>query len=96
MVVGVLRLELALYGVNSLKQKRSVTKRILGRCRNRFPVSCAETGLQDYKQSSQLGFAVIACSEADVHGIFLRIEQEIDNVGLADIVDRFIEFLHYS
>ncbi len=96
MVVGVLRLELVLHDTASLKQKRSVIKRILGRCRNRFPVSCAETGLQDYKQSSQIGFAVVIGSEADAHSLFERIEQEIEQIGLADIVDRFVEFLHYS
>lgn len=96
MVVGVLRLELMLHDTASLKQKRSVIKRALSRCRNRFPVSCAETGLQDYKQSSQLGFAVVAGSEADAHSLFEQIVREIELIDLVDIVDRFIEFLHYS
>lgn len=96
MVVGVLRLELAVHNATSLKEKRSVVKKILGRCRSRFPVSCAETGLQDFKQSAQLGFAVVVSSEALAHGLFERIEQEIEHVGLANIVDRFVEFLHYS
>lgn len=96
MVVGVLRLELVLYETASLKQKRSVIKRILGRCRNRFPVSCAETGLQDYKQSSQLGFAVVVGAEPDAHSLFEHIVQEIEQIDQADIVERFIEFLHYS
>lgn len=96
MVVGVLRLELVVPGTTSLKEKRSVVKKILGRCRSRFPVSCAETGLQDYKQSAQLGFAVVVASEGPAHVLFERIEQEIEQIGLADIVDRFIEFLHYS
>jgi hypothetical protein len=96
MVVGVLRLELVVHDATSLKGKRSVVKKILGRCRNRFPVSCAETGLQDFKQSAQLGFAVVVSTEVLAHGLFERIEQEIEQVGSADIVDRFVEFLHYS
>ncbi len=96
MVVGVLRLELVVPGTTSLKEKRSVVKKMLGRCRNRFPVSCAETGLQDYKQSAQLGFAVVSGSEASAHGLFENIENEIEQIGLASIVDRFVEFLHYS
>lgn len=96
MVVGVLRIELVVPGTTSLKEKRSVVKKILGRCYNRFPVSCAETGLQDYKQSAQLGFAVVTSSEALAHGLFENIENEIEQIGLADIVDRFVEFLHYS
>lgn len=96
MVVGVLRLELALHDSSSLKEKRSVIRKILGRCRNRFPISCAETGLQDYRQSSQLGFSVVAGSDASAHTVFERIEEEIESIGMADIVDRFVEFLHYS
>lgn len=96
MVVGVLRVELVVHDATSLKEKRSVVKRILGRCRNRFPVSCAETGLNDFKQSAQLGFAVVVSTEVLAHGLFERIEKEIEQVGSADIVDRFVEFLHYS
>jgi len=96
MVVGVLRLELALHDTSSLKEKRSVVRKILGRCRNRFPVSCGETGLQDYKQSSQLGFSIVVGSDAAAHRVFERIEEEIESIGMADIVDRFVEFLHYS
>jgi uncharacterized protein YlxP (DUF503 family) len=96
MVVGVLRLELVVPDTTSLKGKRSVVKKILGRCRSRYPVSCAETGLQDFKQSAQVGFAVVTGSEALAHGLFENIENEIEQIGLADIVDRFVEFLHYS
>lgn len=96
MVVGVLRLELLLHDTASLKQKRSLIKKALGRLRNRFPVSCAETGLQDYLQSSQLGFAVVVGSEADAHSLFERIEKETELIDQIDIVDRFVEFLHYS
>lgn len=96
MVVGVLRLELVVHGATSLKEKRSVVKKLIGRCRSRFPVSCAETGLHDFQQSAQLGFAAVVGSEALAHSLFGRIEQEIEQVGSADIVDRFVEFLHYS
>lgn len=96
MVVGVLRLELVVHHATSLKEKRSVVKKILGRCRNRFPVSCAETDLQDFQQSAQLGFAVVVGSESIAHSLFEKIENEIEQIGLAEIVNRFVEFLHYS
>lgn len=96
MIVGVLRLELVVPDTTSLKGKRSVVKKILGRCRSRFPVSCSETGLQDFRQSTQLGFAVVAGTEASAHSLFENIENEIEQIGLAEIVDRFVEFLHYS
>jgi hypothetical protein len=95
MVVGVLRLELLLRGIHSLKEKRSVVRKILGRCRTRFPVSCAETGLHDLWQRSELGFSVVEQSEARAHAVFTRVEEEIDRIGLSETSDSFIEFLHY-
>jgi uncharacterized protein YlxP (DUF503 family) len=95
MVVGVLRLELLLHGVRSLKDKRSVVRKILGRCRIRFPVSCAETGFHDEWQRSELGFSVVEQSEARAHTVFIRLQQEIDRIGLSETSDSFVEFLHY-
>jgi uncharacterized protein YlxP (DUF503 family) len=95
MVVGVLCLELFLHSPQNLKEKRGIIRKILDRCRARFPVSCAETGLQDTWQRSQLGFAVVGRDENFVHSVFIRLEEEILRNGLADINDRLVEFLHY-
>ena len=95
MVVGVLRLELYLYGVHSLKEKRSVVKKILGRCRIRFPVSCAETGHHDVWQSAEISFAVVERDEPRAHTLFTRIQEEIDHIGLSETSGSFSEFLHY-
>lgn len=96
MVVGVLRLELILHAPQNLKEKRGIVRKILGRCRVRFPVSCAETGLQDTWQRSRLGFAMVGRDEAGIHATFTRIEEEILRTGLAEIGDRDAEFLHYG
>ena len=95
MVVGVLRLDLLLFAPQNLKEKRSVVKRLLGRCRELFPVSVAETGLQELWQRTELGFAMVAGDEAMVQGVFGRIEEEIHRLGVAEISERFTEFLHY-
>ncbi len=95
MVVGVLRLELLLHAPHSLKEKRSIVRKILGRCRERFPVSCAETGMHELWQRTELGFAMVGQSEADNHSAFARIEEEIERIGLAEVTDRFVEFLHF-
>lgn len=95
MVVGVLRLELMLHGAASLKEKRSVIRKILMRCRNRFPVSCAETGLHDLWQSAQLGFACVEVSEPRIRCLFEQLEQAVDQIETAEVVDRFVEILHY-
>ena len=96
MVVGVLQLELNLDAPQSLKEKRGMVKKALGRCRVRFPVSCAETGCHDLWQRSQLGFSMVGQSEGQIHRVFEQVETEIESLGIGRICHRFIEFLHYS
>ena len=95
MVVGVLRLALYLPAPQNLKEKRAVVRRILGRCRERFPVSCAETGEQALWQRTELGFAVVSQTEGEAHTVFGRVEEEIERLALAEISDRDVEFIHY-
>jgi len=94
-VVGVLRLDLVLFAPQNLKEKRAIVKRLLGRCRERFPVSAAETGLHDLWQRTELGFAMVAGDEGAIQSVFGRLEEEIYRLAVAEIGERFSEFLHY-
>ncbi|BCA79519.1 DUF503 domain-containing protein [Desulfuromonas sp. AOP6] len=96
MVVGVMKLDLHLHAPQNLKEKRGAVKRIVGRCRERFPVSVAEVGSQDLWQRTEVGFCMVATSEADIQAVFSHIEDEIDRLALADVLHRDTEFLHYS
>jgi len=96
MVVGVMRVDLHLHAPQNLKEKRGVVKKIIGRCRERFPVSVAEIGSQDLWQRSEVGFCMVATNEADIQTVFSHIEDEIDRLGVADVLERDTEFLHYS
>jgi len=95
MVVGVLQLDLHLHGPQNLKQKRSVLQKLLARCRNRFPVSCAEVGHHDLWQRAQIGFAVVSGSEQVVAPILSRIEAEVLAHDGVELVDAATEFIHY-
>lgn len=95
MVVGVLRVSLHLEAVQSLKDKRSIVKRLIARCRNRFPVSAAEVGDQDLWRSALLGFVMVSSSEALIAAQLSRIEDEIEGSGLAEIVSADVEFIHF-
>ena len=95
MVIGVLQLDLRLHGPQSLKQKRSVIQKVLARCRNRFPASCAEVGHQDLWQRTLLGFAIISSSEQVVAPILTRIEDEVLASGELDLVNADTEIIHY-
>jgi len=95
MVVGVLRVSLHLEAAQSLKEKRSIVKRLIARCRNRFPVSAAEVGDQDLWRSALLGFVMISSSEALIAAQLSRIEDEIEGSGLAELVSADVEFIHF-
>ena len=95
MVVGVLRLELQLYSPQSLKEKRSIVRKIVARCRNHFPVSAAETGMHDLWQRAEIGISMVAGSEADAQSVFDRLESDLLGTALAEITLQDTEFLHY-
>jgi len=96
MVVGVLSLDLHFHEPQSLKQKRGLVKKLQARIRNRFPVSCAETGYHDLWQRCNLGVAMVATGEAEIRKVFELIEAEIESSGLAELGVCHSEMLHYS
>lgn len=60
MIVGVLRIELAIGDARSLKDKRRIIKSIKERMTNTFNVSAAEVDALDAHQRAVLGVAVVA------------------------------------
>ncbi len=95
MVIGILQMDVRLHGPQNLKQKRGVIQKLLARCRNRFPASCAEVGHQDLWQRSLLGFAVVSASEQVVSPILARIENEVLASGEVDLINADTELIHY-
>jgi len=60
MIVGVLKTQLHLQGISSLKQKRSIVKSLLGRLKSRFNISISEVDHQDEKTSAIIGVTLIS------------------------------------
>lgn len=96
MIVGVIRFDVRLHGVQSLKQKRSVIKRLLHQLRSSFPVSMAEVGYADLLQRSILGASMTSTSESLISSVFRSIETKIEAAGTVDIVDTDVEYIHYG
>lgn len=96
MVVGVQRLDIRLYDIHSLKQKRSLVNRILNRLRSRYPVSIAEVGSLDLLQRAVLGLSMAAAEESLISSVFKKIEDEIYSSGLAELLNSDVEFLRYG
>jgi len=92
--VGTLRVELTLHGVASLKEKRSVVRRVLSRVQNQFGVSAAEVGHLDLHQSALLGFAVVSNDARLANAVCDQIANFIRDLHLAEMGRAEIEILH--
>ncbi|RKX44858.1 MAG: DUF503 domain-containing protein [Thermotogae bacterium] len=69
MAIGYGTLELRLFGVSSLKEKRNITKSLLNDIRKRFNVSVIESGANDSKLVLEISYALVARTRAEVDAI---------------------------
>jgi len=60
MIIGVLKAQMHLHGITSLKQKRSIVKSVIGRLKARFNISIAEVDHNDNKTSAVLAVAIVS------------------------------------
>ena len=79
--------------VSSLKEKRSVVKRITERVKNKFNVSIAEIEDNDIHKSIVIGFACVTNSESHANSIIDNVINFIENISEAEIEDVVIEIL---
>jgi uncharacterized protein len=96
MVVGVCCLRLALHEVFSLKEKRSILKKIIERVRNRFPVAIAEVGDNDEWRSAKIGFSIVGNDRAYVNSCMDKVIDYIESLYLADILDQQMEIMSFN
>jgi uncharacterized protein len=94
MIVGVLKLSLALAENHSLKEKRGVLKKIQARVSHQFNISVAECGDQDLWQSAVLGFGVVGSSHRIVEATLQKVVEFVDGLGLAQVGEYETEFFH--
>jgi len=71
--VGVMRVEVHLPGVSSLKGKRAVLNRARASLRNDLQVSVAEVGWQDTWQRSALGIGTVSGTATGVDRVLHRV-----------------------
>lgn len=77
MFIGVLELELRLFEVYSLKEKRSILKSLLTRLKNKFNVTVCESSYNDYHQKTEIGIVTVS---NDIRHIDSMLEAIIDFV----------------
>ncbi|MCB0219148.1 MAG: DUF503 domain-containing protein [Chrysiogenetes bacterium] len=95
MFVGLLRLELRLHGVDSLKGKRAIVKPILERTRRKFHCAAAETGDNDNHHLAQIGISVVGNDQSFLNGCLDNIANYIESLNLAEVIDQEWEILSF-
>lgn len=87
MFVGIMELHLVLFEDASLKDKRSVVKRLAHRIRNTFNVAVSEVDDQDARDRAVLGVVAVSSAQPYVHGMLEKVEDFVERQALAEIVD---------
>ncbi len=93
MVVGVLRLRLAVYESTSLKDKRRVVKGLKDRLGGEFNVSIAEIGSLDHRQQAELAVAMVGNDHTFVESCLHKIVDQLRRHPSASLVDFEVELL---
>ena len=86
MFVGVMEVTLAV-PATSLKEKRSVVKRILSKMRQTFHLAAAEVDEQDMVGTAVLGFTIVSSAHQFVERVLTKTLDAIDDMYLAEIID---------
>lgn len=91
MLVGTLRLRLAIRSARSLKDKRQVVSSIKDKLHNHFNVSVAEVQEQDHRQLAVLGVAMVSNESQHLRTALSKIVDAIRSHPVAELVDYEIE-----
>ena len=96
MVVGTGLIDLMIPESGSLKEKRSVLKRIIHRTQNEFNVSIAEVGDNDIWRRARIGFSVVGNDQSDINAKMDHILRFIDRLELAEVIRSRFEIVSYD
>ncbi len=96
MVVGVCRVSLLIEESQSLKDKRSVLRRIKDRVTQKFNCAIAEVGDPDSWQAAQLGFAVVSNERGFTQSMVQKILTFIDDLAMGKLIDDEQDYIDYG
>jgi uncharacterized protein YlxP (DUF503 family) len=91
MIVGVCTIDLRIPGIDNLKGKRSVVRKIKDRVKNTFNVSIAEVEDLDKLQRVGLGIALVSNDSSHVHSTLSKVVEFIDHLYVAEIIEYHIQ-----
>jgi hypothetical protein len=95
MIVGICKLALFLPECQSLKDKRSILRRLKDKFFARFKISISEVEDQDLWQRAGLGFAVVGSDKRLVESIMYKAVDFVESNGSVQVLDRSLEIMNY-
>lgn len=90
MIYGVLQVDIRIFSTNSLKNKRSVLRKITERVRNAYSISIAEVGDHDMLGNATLGIALAGSDAVQVENVLQGVLKIMDENPEIDIYDSVI------
>ncbi len=92
MPVGLLTIEIQLPYAHSLKKKRAVVQKLLGRLRARFNVAVAEMDHQEVWQRSTLSVVSVSNSQPLIESSLQQVLAETEKILGEDVASYTLEF----
>ena len=96
MIIGTLQLDLMLYESYSLKDKRSLSKRLIADLRSHFDLAIAEVESQDLRNRLGLGIAIVGSESRLLEGILQQIIDHVQNFPEFEMLDATTELIHLN
>lgn len=93
MVIGLLRVRLHLPFSHSLKEKRSILKRLIHRLRSHYNCAVAEVDFQDHWQTAELALVTVYAEKSMVQSLLQKLEKELGKGEDFELALQEIEFL---
>lgn len=94
MVVGVSQVAFSLPGIDSLKGKRSIVRRIVDRTRAKFNAAVAEVDALDVHRRAVIGVSVVSNDTRHANAMLDHITSFMASLTEAVVVQRTLEILH--
>jgi len=80
------KIDLHLPAIHSLKEKRSVLKKLMARIQGQFSVVVAEVGYHDLLQRAELGFCYVGSDSKFLNSLVDKTLAFVDQLSLGEVV----------
>lgn len=96
MFIAVARISFALFGAHSLKDKRSIVKKLVKRTRARFDVAIAEVDEQDRWQNAVIGVSLVGSDSRKLESVLDQVLGFMDELFVGERYDTVREVMSFG